>query len=86
MELVAYTQKVIVTPVEKKKESEGGIITDSTKPADEGIVVAKGPDVKSKLEIGDKVAFNEYAGKSYKIDGKDYICLHENELYCGIKD
>jgi chaperonin GroES len=86
MKLVAYTQKVIVTPVEKKKESEGGIITDSAKPADEGIVVAKGPKVESDLKVGDKVAFNEYAGKSYKIDGTEYICLHENELYCGIEE
>lgn len=85
MELIAYTKKVIVEPISKTTESQGGIIVNTEKPADEGIVIAKGPDVESDLNIGDKVAFNEYGGKKYSLNNKTYICLHENELYCGIK-
>lgn len=81
---VALTRKVIVKPVEVLNESEGGIITDASKPADEGIIVSKGPKVESDLKEGDRVAYNEYGGKKYKLDKQEYICLHEDELYCKV--
>lgn len=85
--IIAFTKKVIVTPIDRADTSSKGIIVGASDlPADEGMVVAIGPDVESQIKVGDTVTFNEYGGKKYTIDDQSYICLHENELYCKLEN
>jgi len=82
--------RVLVKPVEQKETKRGGIIIPDTakeKPQ-EGLVVATGKgkttedgkvlamDVKS----GDKILYGKYSGSEIKLDGEDYLIMHQDDI------
>ncbi len=82
--------RVIVKPLEEKEEKRGGIIIPDTakeKPQEaEVIAVGRGKttdkgDVKPlEVKVGDKVLYGKYSGTEVKIDNKEYLILHEEDI------
>jgi chaperonin GroES len=75
---------------EAEQKSSGGIIIPDTakeKPQ-RGTVVAAGDGKKDEngkrialdVKAGDEVLFGKYAGTEVKIDGEEYLIMHETDI------
>jgi chaperonin GroES len=82
--------RVVVTRVDAKDKTAGGIIIPDTakeKPQ-EGKVIAVGPggrDESGKLipidvKAGDRVLFGKWSGTEVKIDGVEYLIMKESDI------
>lgn len=82
--------RVVIDPIEEKKETPGGIVLPDTKPnkPTAGIVIAAGPGklldngerAPMFLKVGDKVLFSKYAGREVEHDGNDLLILKECDI------
>ena len=90
MKVKPLGDRVIVKPLEEKEVKKGGIIIPDTakeKPQ-EGKVMAVGPGkvadngtkINMELKEGDKVLFGKYSGTEIKIDGEDYLIMHQDDV------
>ncbi len=83
--------RVLIKRLEEEEEkSAGGIIIPDTakeKPQ-KGKVISVGPGrttedgkrIPMELKEGDEVLFGKYAGTDIKIDGEEYLIMHENDI------
>jgi chaperonin GroES len=82
--------RLLVRRIEEKESVKGGIIIPDTakeKPQ-EGEVIAvgngkildNGTKVPMDVKVGDKVLFGKYSGTDIKIEGQEYLILHENDV------
>jgi chaperonin GroES len=81
--------RVLVRRLEQIETAKGGIIIPDTakeKPQ-EGEVIAvgagrleKGHRVPLDVKAGDRILFGKYTGSEIKIDGQEYLILHEEEI------
>lgn len=83
--------RVLLEPIEEKEEKKGGIIIPDTakeKPQ-EGIIMAVGPGkltdsgdrISMNVQKGDRVLYGKYSGTEVKIDGKEYLIMHEDDIF-----
>ena len=95
MKLKPLGDRVLVEPLEEKEVKKSGIIIPDTvkeKPQ-EGKVIAAGSgkrDDSGKLipmdiKAGDKILFGKYSGTEVKMDGKEYLIMHQEDIL-GILD
>ncbi|OGS18631.1 MAG: co-chaperone GroES [Elusimicrobia bacterium RIFOXYA2_FULL_40_6] len=82
--------RVLVEPVEQKEVKKGGIIIPETakeKPQ-EGKVVAAGPGkidesgkkIAMDVKVGDKVLYGKYSGTEVKINDKELLIMHQDDI------
>ena len=82
--------RVLVQRIEEEERTKGGIIIPDTakeKPQ-MGKIVAAGKGKKTDdgkvmaldVKEGDKVLFSKYAGTEVKIDGEEYLIMHESDI------
>jgi chaperonin GroES len=82
--------RLLVKPTNRQDISRGGIVLPDTakeKPQ-EGEVVAVGPGRRTDrgdvlpmdVKVGDIVVFAKWGGADIKIEGEDYIFLHETDI------
>ncbi len=82
--------RVLVKPIEKKDEVRGGLIIPDTakeKPQ-EGEIVAAGKGkigddgklIPMDVKAGDKVLYGKYSGTEVKIDGQEYLIMHQEDI------
>ena len=77
--------RVVIEPDLAEQKTESGIIIPDTakeKPQS-GIFVAVGPGTKDNpmtLKVGDQVIYGKYAGTEFRLDGKDYMIMRENDV------
>jgi chaperonin GroES len=75
---------------EAEQKSAGGIIIPDTakeKPS-RGTVLSAGPGTlkedgtRTPLDVkeGDKILFGKYSGTEVKIDGEEFLIMHENDI------
>ena len=90
IQLKPLGDRVLVKAVEKKDEIRSGIIIPETakeKPQ-EGEVIAVG---KGKLtedgkllpmdvKPGDKILYGKYSGTEIKLDGQEYLIMHQEDI------
>lgn len=87
--------RVVVEPIEQEETTASGIILPDTakeKPQ-KGTVIAVGPGTRDEegkhialdVNAGDVVLFAKYAGTEFKVDGKKYLILKENDLLAMIE-
>lgn len=87
--------RVLVKPLDKEKQERGGLIIPDTakeKPQ-EGEIVAAGKGKTTEdgkvlpmdVKVGDKVLYGKYSGTEIKIDGDDYLIMHQEDIL-GILD
>lgn len=91
MKIKPLGDRVIVKALEKEEEKVGGIIIPDTakeKPQ-EGKIEAVGPGKKNdkgevvamNIKQGDKVLYGKYSGTEVKIDGEEYLIMHEDDIF-----
>ena len=82
--------RVLVKPVEKEKQERSGLIIPDTakeKPQ-EGEIVAAGKGKVSEdgkvlpmdVKAGDKILYGKYSGTEIKIDGDEYLIMHQDDI------
>ncbi len=96
MKIMPLHDRILVKRVGEEEKTKGGIIIpDSAKEKPmQGKVIAVGKGEVSKdgklipLEVkrGDKVLLAKYAGTEIKIEGKDHLIVHENDILGIIKE
>ncbi len=82
--------RVLVQPIEAKEMKRSGIIIpDSAKEKpQEGLVVATGKGKTSDdgkvlpmdVKPGDKILYGKYSGNEIKLDGEDYLIMHQDDI------
>lgn len=77
----AINNKLIVKAEKEVEKSALGIIIDTDKKPDRGIVISKGKEVTDEISVGDLVIFSQFAGKEEKIGDDLFILLNEGEVY-----
>jgi chaperonin GroES len=87
--------RVVVKALDKDKQERGGLIIPDTakeKPQ-EGEVVAAGKGkttdegklLMMDVKVGDKVLYGKYSGTEIKLDGDEYLIMHQEDIL-GILD
>lgn len=82
--------RVLVKPLEKEKQERGGLIIPDTakeKPQ-EGQVVAAGKGkttdegklLPMDVKTGDRILYGKYSGTEIKLDGDDYLIMHQDDI------
>ncbi len=90
MKIKPLSDRVIVEPIEKAEEKKSGIIIPDTakeKPQ-EGKIIAVGPGKRTEdgkllpmdVKEGDKILYGKYSGTEIKIDGKEYLIMHQDDI------
>lgn len=81
MNLKPLGDRVVVKMVEAKEEIRSGlVIPDAAKEKpQEGEIVAIG-DLAKDLKVGDIVLFEKYSGSKVKIEGKEYLIMHQDDV------
>jgi len=82
--------RVLVQPAEQKEVQKSGIIIPDTakeKPQEGKIVAAGKGKVKDDgkilpmdVKVGDRVLYGKYSGTEIKIDDKDYLIIHQEDI------
>jgi chaperonin GroES len=82
--------RVLIKSVEKKEELRGGLIIPDTakeKPQ-EGEVMAAGKGktgddgklVPMDVKVGDRILYGKYSGTEVKIEGQEYLIMHQDDI------
>ena len=82
--------RVLVKPLDKEKQERGGLIIPDTakeKPQ-EGEIVAAGKGKVSDdgkvlpmdVKAGDRILYGKYSGTEIKIDGDEYLIMHQDDI------
>jgi chaperonin GroES len=82
--------RVLVKAIEKKDEIRSGIIIPETakeKPQ-EGEIVAVGKGkigddgklIPMDVKAGDKILYGKYSGTEVKIEGQEYLIMHQEDI------
>ena len=82
--------RVIVKAIEKNDEIRGGLIIPDTakeKPQ-EGEIIAAGKGkigedgklIPMDVKAGDKILYGKYSGTEVKIDGQEYLIMHQDDI------
>ena len=82
--------RVLVKPIEKKEEIRGGLIIPDTakeKPQ-EGEIVAAGKGkigddgklIPMDVKAGDRILYGKYSGTEIKIEGQEYLIMHQEDI------
>ena len=82
--------RIVVKRIEGEEKTKGSIIIPDTakeKPS-RGDVIAVGPGTikedgtRTPLDVkkGDEILFGKYSGTEVKIDGQEYLIMHENDI------
>jgi chaperonin GroES len=90
MKIRPLGDRVVVLRVDEEQKTSGGIIIPDTakeKPQ-RGKVIAvgsgktndKGERIALDVKEGDQVLFGKYAGNEIKIDGKEHLIMHEDDI------
>ena len=81
--------RVVIKMVQAEETSKGGLILAGTAKEKPQIaeVVAVGPggfvdghEVTMNVKVGDKVLAGKFAGNEVKVDGVEYIILHQSDI------
>lgn len=96
MKIIPLGDRVLVKPLEEKEVKKGNIIIPDTakeKPQQgEVIAVGKGKVTEDgkvlpmEVKVGDKVLYGKYSGTEIKIEGQEYLILHQDDILGIIQD
>ncbi|HRY28954.1 MAG TPA: co-chaperone GroES [Elusimicrobiota bacterium] len=90
MKIRPLGDRVLVRPLEKEKQERSGIIIPDTakeKPQEGEIVAAgkgkvadDGKVIPMEVKVGDKILYGKYSGTEIKIDDKEYLIMHQEDI------
>jgi chaperonin GroES len=90
MKVTPLHDRIVVSRIEAEDKTAGGIIIPDTakeKPQ-EGRIVAVGPGKRDKegnrispdVKAGDRVLFAKWAGTEFKLGGREYMIMKEDDI------
>lgn len=90
LKLQPLGDRVVVKPIEAKETRRSGIIIpDSAKEKpQEGLVIATGNGKTTDdgkvlpmyVKAGDKILYGKWSGNEVKLDGEDYLIMHQDDI------
>ncbi len=90
MTITPLYDRLVVTRIEEKTQTEAGIIIPDTakeKPIKgEVVAVGRGKPLDNgetralTVKVGDKVLFGKYSGTEVKLDSEEYLILREDDI------
>lgn len=90
VKIMPLGDRVLVRPVEKDEIRKSGIIIPDTakeKPQEgkivavgKGKVTEEGKVIPMEVKVGDAVLYGKYSGTEIKIDDKDHLILHQDDI------
>mgnify|MGYP002521608594 CR=1 FL=1 len=87
--------KVVVTATEKEETTRSGFILPSSAQEKQQTakVVAVGPggmvngkEVTMQVKVGDVVLYSKYSGSEFKVDGKEFTIISQNDILAVVED
>ena len=87
--------RVVLLPKEAEKETKSGIIlpTASAEKSQIATVVAvgkggivDGKELEMQVKVGQEVLYTKYSGTEFKLDGKKYIVVKQNDILAVLED
>ena len=93
MTIKPLADRVVVKMLEAEETTKSGIILAGAAKEKPEIaeVVAVGPggvvdgkEIVMELAVGDKVIMNQYAGKTVKLDGEEFIIVSQSDVLAKI--
>ena len=95
MSIKPLGDRVLVEATEEKEQAKGGVVIPDTakeKPQEgkviavgNGKVLDNGERQPLDLKKGDKILYGKYSGTEVKIDEKEYLIMHENDVLAKIE-
>ena len=90
VKILPLGDRVLVKPVEQRELKRSGIIIpDSAKEKpQEGLVVAAGKGkttddgkvLPMDVKAGDKILYGKYSGSEIKLEGQEYLIMHQDDI------
>jgi len=90
MKLRPLADRILVKRIEEEETRSGGIIIPETakeKPhhgeviaVGEGKITDAGERLPLQVKPGDRILFGKYSGSEIRLEGSDYLILHEHEV------
>lgn len=89
MKIKPLSDRVVIKMVEAEETTKSGIILSGSAKEKPQVaeVIAVGPggtvdgkEVKMYVKKGDHVLTSKYSGTEVKVDGEDYIIVHQNDI------
>jgi len=89
MNILPFEDRLLVKRKVERLESHAGIlIPDSVEETTtcEGEIIRVGTESSGKLEVGQKILFEEFTGRELELDGETYIILSEESVIAILED
>jgi len=89
MKLTPLADRVVLKMMEAEETTKGGIILTASakeKPSVAEVIsvgpggVVDGKEVTMAVKTGDKVIIEKYSGTAIKLDGVNYVVVHQNDI------
>ena len=90
MKLRPLQDRILVQRVKEEEKTKGGIIIPDTakeKPVEGRVIAAgkgklseKGKRIALEVKKGDRILFGKYSGNEIKIEGEEYLIMHEDDV------
>ena len=89
MKIKPLFDKVVVEATTKEETTKTGFILPSAaqEKQETATVVAVGPggiidgkEITMQVKVGDVVLYSKYAGSEFKIDGKEFTIIRQNDI------
>jgi len=89
MNIKPLFDKVVVESVDVEEKTKSGFILPSSaqeKPQTAKVVavgpggIMDGKEITMQVKVGDKILFSKYSGNEFKIDGKDFTIIRQNDI------
>ncbi|MDI6791405.1 MAG: co-chaperone GroES [bacterium] len=90
MKIKPLGDRIIVKRIEEEEKTKGGLIIPDTakeKPQ-EGKIMAVGPGkvtdegerIPMEVKVDDRVLFGKYSGSEIKVEGEEYLIMHQDDI------
>ncbi|MEG1499686.1 MAG: co-chaperone GroES [Clostridia bacterium] len=89
MKIIPIFDRVVLEDIKEEKETASGFLLANTsieKPLFAKVVSVScggqidGKEIVMQVKVGDKVIYSKFAGSSYRIDGKDYVIVRQQDI------
>ena len=90
MKLRPLQDRILIQRVKEEEKTKGGIIIPDTakeKPSEGKVVAAgngklseEGKRITLDVKKGDRILFGKYSGAEVKIEGEEYLIMHEDDV------
>jgi len=74
--------RILIRRADEKKETDQGIIIpeQSVEAPQEGTVLAVGPEVADRVQVGQTILFSKYSGTEVELKGEKVLIIHFEDV------